>query len=127
MGNEHIALSLGEEWDRVADNGSQLVTGVTVVRKEFADAHPAAMLQFSEDAAESVQYVNGHPEDAAERIESLDIVKAEIAKLAIPRCNLVHLTGNDMYTALAGYLDALDSYDPQLVGGNLPDVAFYNV
>ena len=127
LGNEHIALSLGEEWDRVADNGSQLVTGVTVVRKEFADAHPAAMLQFSEDAAESVQYVNGHPEDAAERIESLDIVKAEIAKLAIPRCNLVHLTGNDMYTALSGYLDALYSYDPQLVGGNLPDEAFYNV
>ena len=54
-------------------------------------------------------------------------VKAEIAKLAIPRCNLVHLTGNDMYTALSGYLDALYSYDPQLVGGNLPDEAFYNV
>lgn len=127
LGNKHIALSLGDEWDRVVDNGSQLVTGVTVVRKEFADAHPSAMLQFTEDAAESVQYVNGHPEDAAEKIESLDIVKAEIAKLAIPRCNLVCLTGNDMYTALSGYLEALYSYDPQLVGGTLPDEAFYNV
>lgn len=125
LDNKHIALSLGDEWDRVADNGSQLVTGVTIVRKEFAEAHPAAMLQFAEDAAESVAYVNGHPEDAATKIESLDIVKAAIAKLAIPRCNLVCMTGEDMRTALSGYIDALYTFDPQLVGGKLPDDAFY--
>lgn len=123
--NRHIALSLGDEWDRVSDNGSQLVTGVTIVRKEFAEAHPAAMLQFAADAAESVAYVNGHPEDAATKIESLDIVKAPIAKLAIPRCNLVCMTGEEMRTALSGYLDALYTFDPQMIGGKLPDDAFY--
>ena len=123
--NRHIALSLGDEWDRVSDNGSQLVTGVTIVRKEFAEAHPAAMLQFAADAAESVAYVNGHPEDAATKIESLDIVKASIAKLAIPRCNLVCMTGEEMRTALSGYLDALYTFDPQMIGGKLPDDAFY--
>ncbi len=125
LDNRHIALSLGDEWDRVSDNGSQLVTGVTIVRKEFAEAHPAAMLQFAADAAESVAYVNGHPEDAATKIESLDIVKAPIAKLAIPRCNLVCMTGGEMRTALSGYLDALYTFDPQMIGGKLPDDAFY--
>lgn len=125
LDNRHIALSLGDEWDRVSDNGSQLVTGVTIVRKEFAEAHPAAMLQFAADAAESVAYVNGHPEDAATKIESLDIVKASIAKLAIPRCNLVCMTGEEMRTALSGYLDALYTFDPQMIGGKLPDDAFY--
>lgn len=125
LDNRHIALSLGDEWDRVSDNGSQLVTGVTIVRKEFAEAHPAAMLQFAADAAESVAYVNGHPEDAANKIESLDIVKAPIAKLAIPRCNLVCMTGEEMRTALSGYLDALYTFDPQMIGGKLPDDAFY--
>lgn len=125
LDNRHIALSLGDEWDRVSDNGSQLVTGVTIVRKEFAEAHPAAMLQFAADAAESVAYVNGHPEDAATKIESLDIVKAPIAKLAIPRCNLVCMTGEEMHTALSGYLDALYTFDPQMIGGKLPDDAFY--
>lgn len=125
LDNRHIALSLGDEWDRVSDNGSQLVTGVTIVRKEFAEAHPAVMLQFAADAAESVAYVNGHPEDAATKIESLDIVKAPIAKLAIPRCNLVCMTGEEMRTALSGYLDALYTFDPQMIGGKLPDDAFY--
>lgn len=125
LDNRHIALSLGDEWDRVSDNGSQLVTGVTIVRKEFAEAHPAAMLQFAADAAESVAYVNGHPGDAATKIESLDIVKAPIAKLAIPRCNLVCMTGGEMRTALSGYLDALYTFDPQMIGGKLPDDAFY--
>lgn len=125
LDNRHIALSLGDEWDRVSDNGSQLVTGVTIVRKEFAETHPAAMLQFAADAAESVAYVNGHPEDAATKIESLGIVKAPIAKLAIPRCNLVCMTGEEMRTALSGYLDALYTFDPQMIGGKLPDDAFY--
>ena len=125
LDNRHIALSLGDEWDRVSNNGSQLVTGVTIVRKEFAEAHPAAMLQFAADAAESVAYVNGHPEDAANKIESLDIVKAPIAKLAIPRCNLVCMTGEEMRTALSGYLDALYTFDPQMIGGKLPDDASY--
>lgn len=125
--NRHIALSLGDEWTRVSDNGSELVTGVTIARKEFAEEHPAAMLQFANDALDSVNYVNGHPEDAAKRIESLDIVKAAIAERAIPRCNLVSLTGEEMRTALSGYLDALYTYDAGLVGGKLPEEDFYAV
>ena len=64
---------------------------------------------------------------AAALIEQLDIVKAGIAKLAIPRCNLVSMTGTEMQTALNGYLNALYDFSPELVGGELPDADFYLV
>lgn len=127
MKDRHIAYSLGQEWTRVSKQTSELVTGVTVVRKEFSQEHPNALLQFQKDAAASVEAVNRDPDAAASKIESLDIVKAAIAKQAIPRCNLVNLTGNEMKTALSGYLEALFSLNPNLVGGELPDDKFYAI
>lgn len=127
LDNMSIQLSLTELWSQLSDDDSQLVTGVTVVRKAFAEEHPAALAQFQNDAAASVEYVNTHPAEAAALIEQLDIVKAGIAKLAIPRCNLVSMTGTEMQTALNGYLNALYDFSPELVGGELPDADFYLV
>lgn len=123
--NMRIQFSLTDLWRNVSDDDSELVTGVTLVRKAFAEEHAAALAQFQLDSAESVAYVNSHPTEAAEQIGSLDIVKAGVAKLAIPRCNLVSMTGMEMRTALGGYLNALYDYDPNLIGGALPELDFY--
>ena len=123
--NMRIQFSLTDLWRNLSDDDSELVTGVTLVRKDFAEAHAAALAQFQLDSAESVAYVNSHPAQAAEQIGALDIVKAGVAKLAIPRCNLVSMTGMEMRTALGGYLNALYDYDPNLIGGALPEMDFY--
>lgn len=125
MRDKHIALSLGEEWNRVTQGQSQLVTGVTIARKPFVQECPGVVLQFAQDAADSVQFVNENVEAASQEVDTLGIVKAPVAKLAIPRCNLVSLTGEEMKTALSGYLETLYQYDPNLVGGQLPDDSFY--
>ena len=39
-----MALDLTEEWNKVAD--TQLITGVTVVRKEYAEEHPDVVAAF---------------------------------------------------------------------------------
>lgn len=125
--NLRIDASLTELWDALSDDGSQMVTGVTIVRRAFAQEHPAALAQFQLDAADSVAYVNSHPAEAASDIEQLGIVKAGVAKLAIPRCHLVSLTGAEMQTALGGYLNALFDFDPAIVGGAVPPEDFYLV
>ena len=60
-------------------------------------------------------------------VESLDIVKAAIGKQAIPRCNTVSITGEEMQSQLSGYLDALFAFDPSMVGGQVPDAEFYYI
>ena len=37
------------------------------------------------------------------------------------------MTGTEMQTALNGYLNALYDFNPELVGGELPDADFYLV
>lgn len=120
-----IKLSLSEEWEKTMDDGSQLVTGVTVVRAAFLEEHPAAAAQFAIDQAASVEAVNADPAAAGALIEQLGIVKAPIAQAAIPRCNLVSIAGEEMETALSAYLTTLYHFDPAIVGGEMPDADFY--
>lgn len=124
-----LALDLTEEWDQVQEEGgSSLVTGVTVVRKEFLEEHEDAVRDFLSEHEQSTAYTNENPAEAAEMIETLGIVaKAAIAEKAIPYCNIVCLQGEEMQAALEGYLQVLYDMDPASVGGSLPDAEFYYI
>ena len=127
MQNEglRIALDLTEEWDRVSTDSS-LVTGVTLVRREFLEQHESAVQAFLSAHAESTDFTNENVEQAAEMTASLEIVpKAPIAAQAIPYCNITCITGTDMQTALSGYLTVLAGQNPEAVGGALPAEDFY--
>ena len=121
-----IALSLTEEWEKTAED-STLVTGVTVVRSELLQEHPRQITNFLQEAAAGVERVNSHPEEAAPLIEAMGIVaKAPLAQKAIPFCNLVCITGEEMQTLLSGYLQTLFEQNPKAVGGAMPADEFYN-
>lgn len=122
-----LKLNLTDAWADISDDGSSMVTGVTIARKAFIEEHPARLAQFMEEAAASVEFVNANAEEAAVMVESLDIVKAAIGKQAIPRCNTVSITGEEMQSQLSGYLNALFAFDPSMVGGQVPDAEFYYI
>ena len=125
--NLRVALSLTEEWDKVTET-SRLITGVAVVRADFAEANPEAVKTFLEEYAASVEYVNANVDEAAEWIAELGIVaKAPVAKKALPACNIVFIDGEEMTTAVSGYLAVLFEQNPESVGGQLPDEAFYYI
>ena len=123
-----VVLDLTDEWDKIQEknngNGS-LVTGVTIVRTEFAQEHPEVLKDFMEHYEESVSFVNSNTEEAARLIGGYDIVPEEIAKKALPECNIVCIDGNEMKEKLSGYLAVLDQENPQAVGGALPADEFY--
>ncbi len=123
--NLRIALDLTEEWDKVSTEGS-LVTGVTLVRREFLEQHETAVQAFLSAHEESAKFTNENIEEAAELVAALEIVpKAPIAAQAIPYCNITCMTGTDMQTALSGYLTVLAEQNPEAVGGALPAEDFY--
>lgn len=120
-------VSLTEEWEALqGEAGSQLVTGVTVVRTEFLEQHPQAVAEFVEAQRASVEQVNADPAAASELVAAYGIIeKAPIAQKAIPGCNLACITGAEMKDALSGYLEVLYAQDAASVGGSLPDDGFY--
>ena len=119
------AVDLTAQWDAL-DNGSRLVTGVTVFRRSYLKAWPEVVDSFLADHAASVAYAQEHPTETAALIEQAGIVaKAAIAEKALPYCSLTCLTGEEMKTALSGYLAVLHGQDPRSVGGELPGEDFY--
>lgn len=120
-------VSLTDEWDAVqGDSGSRLVTGVTIVRNEFLAEHPDIVAAFIAHQRESAAFADDDPATVAKLVVDQGIIEKEaVAAKAIPRCNLVCLTGDEMKMALSGYLSVLYQSDPASVGGALPDDGFY--
>ena len=127
-----IAVDITEEWNKVyseasSENVPQLVQGVIVVQKAFAEEHPEIVDSFLNEYAESVEYTNANMEEASEIIASYGIVaKAPIALKALPNCHIVYLTGDEMKTAVTEMLTVLYEANPQSIGGTLNgDEMFY--
>lgn len=121
MPDLRVALDLTEEWDKL-DNGSALLTGVVVARKDFVEEHPTAVATFLEDYGASVSWVNENTADAAELIAGYGIVdSAAVAEKALPYCNIVCITGAEMKEKLSGYLQVLFDADPASVGADPAD------
>ena len=122
--NMNVVLDLNEQWEAL-NNGSALVTGVVIVRTDFAEAYPAAVDEFINEYSSSVEYVNENTEDAAELIGKFDIVPAAVAEKALPKCNIVFISGAEMKEKLSGYLNVLFESAAASVGGALPGDDFY--
>ena len=122
------AFSLSDAWDEVATDGSKLLTGVTVCRKAFLEEYPDAVEQFLSDHAASTAKANEDLDGTSELIAAYGIIpKAPLAKKALPYCNIVCVTGEEMKSALSGYLQALFDANPASVGGTLPEDSFYYI
>lgn len=121
-----VALDLSAQWDTLGLD-SRLITAGLLVRKDFADEHPEAVAKFLEEYAASTDYANSNPAETAALVEKLDIVNAAVAEKALPKCNLVCITGAEMKTAVSGYLQTLYDLKPDAVGGAMPGDGFYRL
>ena len=114
-----VALDLTQEWAKVSD--ADMVMGCLVVSKTFAQEHPDALDAFMDDYAASADYCTSHTAEAAALIEKFGIMgSAALAEKAIPNCNIVCVTGQEMVDMVTGMLTVLFDANPKSVGGSLP-------
>lgn len=122
--NLRIALNLTEEWNKVCS--TELVQGVVIARKSFVNEHPEAIEQFLQEYEKSSAFVNENIDEAAKLIVDAGILgNVEIAKKAIPNCNISFSKGEAMHKAVEGMLTVLFEANPKSIGGKLPDKDFY--
>ena len=124
--NLRVALNLTEEWDALQLDSRMITSGI-VVRTQFLQENPEAVENFLKEFAASAQYANESVPETAALIGALGIVPAPVAEKALPFCNIVCLTGEEMQTALSSYLQVLYDLNPASVGGALPADSFYYV
>ena len=128
------ALSLTDEWSNVSDG--ELAMGCIVARTDYIEENPQGVEAFLSAYEDSIAYMSdpANLDDAAELVAQYGITanaqygitaNANIAKAAIPQCNLVCLTGDEMKSVLEAYYQVLFDADPTSIGGALPDASFY--
>ena len=124
-----VILDMNAEWEKLqGEDGSRLVTGVTVVRNEFLQEHENAVATFMEEHQASAQSMNSDVENGAKLAAASGIIAKEpIALKAIPKCNITYIDGADMKQALSGYLEVLYEQNPESIGGALPGDDFYYI
>ncbi len=119
-----VALDLNDLWQE--KTGHVLITGVTVARKDFIEENEEALSIFLSSYKDSVEFINERADgEGAAMVGHYGIVPENVAKSAIPYCNIVLITGEEMKASLSGYLDILFAQNPQSVGGNVPGDDFY--
>ena len=120
------ALSLDEEWGAL-DNGSSYITGVTVVRRSYAEAHPDVIKAFLWEYERSIAYAGESPAETAALVNAFGILSQEPALItaAIPSCNLAFLSGQEMKASLSTYFSLLVPVSPAAFGGEVPADDFY--
>lgn len=122
--NLRIALNLTAEWDALGLDSRMITSGI-VARTQFVRENPQAVAAFLKEFAASAQYANEFVPETAALIDALGIVKAPIAEKALPYCNIVCITGEEMKTALSSYLQVLYDLNPASIGNAMPEDDFY--
>jgi len=120
-----VALDLTEEWNRVQPDYG-LIMSVVIARREFVENNPEAVAIFTEEYAASVAFINANVTEAAELAVNFGLIpNAAIAEAAIPRANIVFITGEEMRQNLLGFYNVLYNAEPQSIGGEMPEEDFF--
>lgn len=120
------ALDLSAEWEKIVE--TPLVQGCIVVRTEFLEQNPDVVDAFLIEYQQSIAYMNDEAnlDEAAELVAKHGITaNAQIAKMAIPQCNLTFLTGAEMQQSVQDYYEILFQANPAAIGGAMPYDDFY--
>lgn len=119
------AFLLRDEWN-AAGLGNDFPMTVCVIRKEYAEKHPATVRKFLEAYRSSIEWTVANPAEAGKLVESAGLgLKAPVAAKSIPSCNFVYIPASESRESLEKLLSAFIEFAPEAVGGKLPDEGFY--
>ena len=119
------ALDITAEWDRVSPDAGLVMTAV-IARREVIENYPDVIRTFLQEYAESIRFTQQNVDEAAELAVAHDIIPAApVARAAIPRSNIVFITGEQMQRYIEGVLRVFYNQSPESVGGQMPDADFY--
>lgn len=122
-----LALSVTDEFKNAAKSDpGDLCQACIVVNRTFYEKNPDAVAMFLREYESSVDFVLKNQADAAKLMAKHKITPSEeVALAAIPKANLVCITGDEMKSALDGFFGILYEANPASVGGKLPDDKIY--
>lgn len=127
--NLNVPIDITDEWDKCnTDSNAESITTVSIVRTDFLEEHEQAVIEYLKMAKQSTDYTLEHVDEAAAWTEEFEtFLNPEVAVEAIPQCNICTITGEEMKEKLSGFIDIMYNFNPDAVGGSIPDDDFYYI
>jgi NitT/TauT family transport system substrate-binding protein len=118
-------MDLNKEWEKAVPDNLSLPQTALLVNKDFAEKHPEIVAEIADAWKKSTDFVNHFPNKAAGLIATHKILPdSAVALRSIPRCNLKFSWASDVRESIRGYLQVFLTFNPDAVGGRMPDEAF---
>ena len=109
--------------------GQDFPMGVLVARREFVENRGSDLKAMLVDLKASIDDVNTASDEVAQKIVDAGFLgNADIAKAAIPNCNLTLYTGEELAKGneiMKTFNETMFALTPQAVGGALPKEDLY--
>lgn len=127
MSTVRVAVDMNDEWAKIS-NKSSLMMGCVIVQNKYLESNPDAVKIFMQEYEESIQSSVSDVDTTASLCEKFEIIpSAAIAKKAIPNCNLVFVSGENMKEQITGYFQVLFDSNPASIGGVMPSDDLYYI
>lgn len=117
------AIDCNKEWEKRVSVGG-IITGVVLAQKSYVNEHKEEVKTFLKEYLDSTRFVNDALDESAELVGHLGIVVSKMAKMAIPYCNIVCITGTEMRDRLDDFYRTLEKFSTSSIG-KLPEEDFY--
>lgn len=119
-----IAMDFTAEWEEIYGEDT-MAQGCLVVNTSFAKEHPAELSKFLDDYKASVEYIAEGSDEALQMIVDASILpNLNMAKTALPACNICFIEGKAMKDAISVFYQKLYESNNKSIAA-IPDDAFY--
>jgi NitT/TauT family transport system substrate-binding protein len=118
-------LDLNREWQKVFPDEPDLPQTALLARSDFIGEHPGWVRKICDRWAQSTDSVNRYPALAAPGIVASHILPdTTAARLSVPGSHLKFGFASDLRPVIIRYLQVLYNFNPDAVGGKIPDEKF---
>ena len=121
-----VVCGTNDVWKEVFKNKNGYPQSTLIVKTSFANENPEFVESFINALDENIKWTNNNPKEAGEYAQKFGVnVKPELLVKAIERTNLKFISINNCEDDYISYFETLNSYNPKVLGGSLPDKNIY--
>lgn len=120
-----VLLDFQEEWKRLENRKESYPQSCLVISAKLYQEHPEVVKAFLQQAGLASDWVNANRAQAGILAEKYVKISSNSASDAIPRCNFRFAIASTVKSEVDYFLNSLFEFDPEFLGGKLPDAAFY--
>lgn len=123
--NLRVAFSFESEWQRVNNTETKIPNAGFGTTQKFIDENPELTAQFQKAYEEALVWANENPEEMGALAEKYLGLKSALVVKSLPAMGLQFKSAKDSSEELNMFYQLLNDFNPQMIGGKLPDENMY--